>query len=715
MNKNSFALSTDDFFSDLKENYADISGGYAIFTLHNPTPLSLSFNALNFNFRIQNNATPTYDFKIYREKSIFYSENVTNYGNPKCSFDGNQTTCQENITGWHWNNYTQKEFRPLDAIENVRANEDVTIKIESSWKPTLGKNFRDWIPYVIVNSVRYEKTAWQWWNTSWTGKIPINVTLSTGSISQNPYHVRLNVTYNSSMMPNGEDLRFLNSTENFPATNSGLWYYIVNNKTSSWFLIDVRMEEMPINTTNRTMLWLYFGNTSYVNNNPNNGTRTYFAFSDIESGSVSSANYDFWRRSYGSGTLSAYQGNGRSAFGKWEMNISSDANTHVMKNLTIDQSSRNRSIVSELWINLSTLTGTGDNNYIMIGNWTPGSPTSINAPLLFDYTTDDIYYYCGVSWVASTQMLAINKWYKTLIYVNQTGYIQYLNVSNSTWSWQVQCPNLANTVENVTCGAIIKNTRKTYFDQCIVRSWNKPEPIVTFGVPQGQTTAGTVYNATFNVNSKGGLNNYLGTFGFVRFSNINSKQQMNFSKTATVTRFNNINSKQKMDLFKAFMLQTFLNIAEKGSNQFAKALVLNRFSNINSKGNLNFTRMISLIDFFNPKSKGSANFSKLFSFIRFYNSASKGNVSLSRMISLSRILNVNEEQLVQFIGNLPFTIFERLFSIPAGMFFNYLVYIRKWSEVRPYDVCSILQQIGDSRAYLCVYDTGEWKILIKGL
>jgi len=39
-----------------------------------------------------------------------------------------------------------------------------------------------------------------------------------------------------------------------------------------------------------------------------------------------------------------------------------------------------------------------------------------------------------------------------------------------------------------------------------------------------------------------------------------------------------------------------------------------------------------------------------------------------------------------------------------------------WEEVgKNYDVCAILQQIGDSRAYLCVYDDGTWRVLIKGV
>jgi len=39
-----------------------------------------------------------------------------------------------------------------------------------------------------------------------------------------------------------------------------------------------------------------------------------------------------------------------------------------------------------------------------------------------------------------------------------------------------------------------------------------------------------------------------------------------------------------------------------------------------------------------------------------------------------------------------------------------------WVEVgKNYDVCAILQQIGKSRAYLCVYDTGDFRILIRGL
>ena len=42
-------------------------------------------------------------------------------------------------------------------------------------------------------------------------------------------------------------------------------------------------------------------------------------------------------------------------------------------------------------------------------------------------------------------------------------------------------------------------------------------------------------------------------------------------------------------------------------------------------------------------------------------------------------------------------------------------YIRSWESVDPYEICAVLKQIGDSRAYLCIYQDASYKILIRGV
>ena len=43
------------------------------------------------------------------------------------------------------------------------------------------------------------------------------------------------------------------------------------------------------------------------------------------------------------------------------------------------------------------------------------------------------------------------------------------------------------------------------------------------------------------------------------------------------------------------------------------------------------------------------------------------------------------------------------------------VYIQEWVEQTDYDVCAVLWQIGDSKAYLCVYSDATWKVFVEGV
>jgi len=268
------------------------------------------------------------------------------------------------------------------------------------------------------------------------------------------------------------------------------------------------------------------------------------------------------------------------------------------------------------------------------------------------------------------------------------------NKASEHWAW----------IGNATNNSTLRNNS--------ISLANKLTTII--GSEENQS-AGNIYNATFNANSKGSLNNYLGAFGFVRFSNSNSKQQMNFSKVSTVTRFNNINSEQKMDLFRTFILQTFFNIAEKGSNQFVKTFIVNRFSNINSKGASAYQRTFNLVRFYNVSSEGINNFVRNFMLESKFNVNSKQDVDFNRIISLTGMFNPSLKQVIDFIATPPYEIFNATFNIFSKALENFMVYIRKWEEVSPYRICSALMQIEDSRAYLCVYPDATWKVLIKGV
>lgn len=90
--------------------------------------------------------------------------------------------------------------------------------------------------------------------------------------------------------------------------------------------------------------------------------------------------------------------------------------------------------------------------------------------------------------------------------------------------------------------------------------------------------------------------------------------------------------------------------------------------------------------------------------------------SPSRILDASRMseLSMNFSDLT-FADYIEITVFSRLNTLLMMFSEDLPVHIRSWEEVRAYDVCLILEQIGESRAYLCIYETGEYRIFIKGL
>ena len=59
--------------------------------------------------------------------------------------------------------------------------------------------------------------------------------------------------------------------------------------------------------------------------------------------------------------------------------------------------------------------------------------------------------------------------------------------------------------------------------------------------------------------------------------------------------------------------------------------------------------------------------------------------------------------------------FVRIITLLLNLDFDQTTYIKSWESVDPYEICSVLKQIGDSRAYLCVYPDASYKILIRGV
>jgi len=243
----------------------------------------------------------------------------------------------------------------------------------------------------------------------------------------------------------------------------------------------------------------------------------------------------------------------------------------------------------------------------------------------------------------------------------------------------------------------------------------RPQLIITY-----ETVAGNVYNATFNIATKESLNIPGRIIDFSRTSNINSKPKNNFIRNSFVERRFNIESSESNSFESLFIeigevFERLFNIVTSGVSDYVRGSIILRFFNPNIDASNQFNKLIALTKSFNVPSEETSTFSRNYVLQQLFNIRSNESVNFKRNSFATRLLSIMESSGVDFTRETLFGFIERFFNIPLDLIDSFIVYVRVWEQPSIYQVCSILKQIGDSRAYLCIYDTGEWKILIRGV
>ena len=255
------AYSSNDFYTELVENKGDLSGGYSIFKLKNPTgvDIPLSKELIGADFRYNNTVILSTD--VFILNTTYYSENVTLY-NPSCQLhiEANMSTwtdCSKEVArGWYWNNYTTTEYIPLKNVI-LKSGDTAIIKLVATWKPIIGSVSIDWVPKLTLtkdttNSTKDTmviKEDWAWWNVAWTSKAPILIDTVKDETN---YQLGINVTYDADMQTDFDDVRFTNGIETTELN------YCLNSKVdSSWAFYILKI---TLTNTNGTQAYVYYGN-----------------------------------------------------------------------------------------------------------------------------------------------------------------------------------------------------------------------------------------------------------------------------------------------------------------------------------------------------------------------------------------------------------------------------------------------------------------------
>jgi len=132
-------------------------------------------------------------------------------------------------------------------------------------------------------SVRLFDPIQDWWDYDWTYKKPINIYL-TGNPTPTDYQVKLNVTYDSDMNNDFSDLRFTdeNDTNEIP-------YWKENVSDGEWAIVWIKVPN-SINTTNRILAYMYYGNSEATDTS--NGENTFEFFDDFDDEDINTTKWN---------------------------------------------------------------------------------------------------------------------------------------------------------------------------------------------------------------------------------------------------------------------------------------------------------------------------------------------------------------------------------------------------------------------------------------
>lgn len=142
--------------------------------------------------------------------------------------------------------YTKKEWEVY--------NDQKLSPGDYEWKIVGAKKYNESIDWVI-NTLGKDFDEWAWWNSSWDRRKEVNITGGVGTLTN--FTVLVNITYDTNMIANFSDIRFVDGLCSGAQTTelSFEWDYIT---TSSSALAWIRI---PSLTTGVNTICMYYGNS----------------------------------------------------------------------------------------------------------------------------------------------------------------------------------------------------------------------------------------------------------------------------------------------------------------------------------------------------------------------------------------------------------------------------------------------------------------------
>jgi len=177
---------------------------------------------------------------------------------------------------------------------------------------------------VLTSFILSTHLASAWWNIEYGLRREIN--LSTTNWTNKNFQVQMNITYDSDMQADFDDLRFVNGSD-----NALLPYFLQSKSNGAWANVWVKIDS-NITTSNYT-IYMYYGNDSVSSNSSANDT---FIFYDDFSGSTLNTNK--WGVSGGSVSVSGGYCNLSSSSSIYTIDILNQSGKIITRTLSTSES-----------------------------------------------------------------------------------------------------------------------------------------------------------------------------------------------------------------------------------------------------------------------------------------------------------------------------------------------------------------------------------------
>jgi len=185
----------------------------------------------------------------------------------------NQTGINETV--WYWDNqtiiignHTEPRSRINESIFNptnkkIDAGQTLTFIKVTRKRAEVGEFFILLKPVFMGASIK-ELT---WWNSSWEYKKPILINNTGNATVLTNYQVKLNVTYDSDMQADFDDIRVINDT-----SGAAVPYWIESKVNSSYANVWFNASSIPASVWTNSTYYLYYGNAAVSDGGSGNNT-----------------------------------------------------------------------------------------------------------------------------------------------------------------------------------------------------------------------------------------------------------------------------------------------------------------------------------------------------------------------------------------------------------------------------------------------------------